>query len=178
MRMVPLDLAASCHAHSWRLVSSIVVSSCWLEASAANRKWLRKRRHHKSFGQAFEVPSHCWFASLGAAGLCGCFMLCARCEAFVFHQPNRSLSDYFNCSRNSHQLFIVSRLVHYFLKQAKSPTDGTLSLTQTVVGFFKDSGGVGNRRAFLPPKTAAIRKVRAAGPRSKVQGPRMLGFVR
>ena len=37
--------------------------------------------------------------------------------------------------------------------------------------FFKDSGGVGNRRASLPPnqKRVAIRKVRE-GPRSKSAG--------
>jgi hypothetical protein len=67
-------------------------------------------------------------------------------------------------------LNFVWRLAKYFLKVAKKAS-GSLSLTEAVVGFFKDTQGVGNRKAFLPPKQATVRSLRKH--QSKVRSPQL-----
>lgn len=61
------------------------------------------------------------------------------------------------------------RLGKYFLKLAKN-ANGDMGLAESCISFFKTTGGVGTRRAFLPPKTAALRNVQKGG-RSKSKGP-------
>ena len=64
---------------------------------------------------------------------------------------------------------VVARLAESFVQQAKQKQP--LRLHDAVVTFFRQTGGVGKRKAFLPPKTANLRSLRSSG-RSKVQGPR------
>eukprot|EP00435_Cladocopium_sp_Y103_P056811 s312_g19.t1 len=63
----------------------------------------------------------------------------------------------------------TDRLAQYFLQEAKKQR--VMSLTGAVVSYIKKTKGVGQRKAFMPPKKAFFQSLRASG-RSKVQGPR------
>ena len=70
----------------------------------------------------------------------------------------------------------LARLVEFFNKAAKA-SNGPLSLTESVVAFFKNTGGVCSRKRFLPQKASRLRPLRgskrpaAQGSRSKVAVP-------
>lgn len=55
------------------------------------------------------------------------------------------------------------------MQQAKK--NKKMSLTEAVVTFFKETGGVSNRKAFLPPKKAKLRSLHSKG-QPKVRGSR------
>ena len=75
------------------------------------------------------------------------------------------LRSVIHCIHLVNKLFhlLRARVVKYFLKIARK-AKGPLRLENAVVSYFKDSQGVGRRRAFLPPKEAKVRPVQ---PRSK-----------
>ena len=54
----------------------------------------------------------------------------------------------------------------YFLKRAKKLKQAPMSLVEAVCGFFKGTGGVQKRLAFLPTKLARTRRIQ-----SKVRSP-------
>lgn len=54
----------------------------------------------------------------------------------------------------------------YFLKRAKELKQAQMSLVEAVCGFFKETGGVQKRLAFLPTKVARTRRIQ-----SKVRSP-------
>ena len=77
----------------------------------------------------------------------------------------------FLISKNQHVttfFLLLVRLAQHFLKKAKGAKK--VDLAELVSSFFKDSGGVGTRKAFLPPKKASSRSLKT-GCRSKVHGP-------
>ena len=93
-----------------------------------------------------------------AAWLRCCSVLCQRREA---SRHGAKLQSVFLAGTLKHLIWTLFRwrLAKYFLKVAKKAS-GTLGLTEAVVGFFKNTQGVGNRKAVLKPKQATDKSLR------------------
>jgi hypothetical protein len=66
-------------------------------------------------------------------------------DQLVLHQKGHK-----NMFKNS---FLLVRLAQHFLKKAKDAKK--VDLAELVSSFFKETCGVGTRKAFLPPKQAS-----------------------